>query len=119
LFEQVNGYANSYWGWGWEDTDLKCRYEAAGIAFARRKGSFQPLDHDHEGYNLDFTPKPAAIANERRFKECLIFPAAQADGITTLGFDILDRRPVPEGPVVERPAIWEIVKVSLKMKPPD
>jgi hypothetical protein len=102
---------------GWEDSDLKCRYDAAGIAFTRRKGSFQPLDHDHNGYNLDFTPKPSAIANERHFKERWASPAAQTDGITTLGFDILDRCPVPEGPVVERPAIWEHVKVRLKMKP--
>jgi hypothetical protein len=119
LFEQVDGYANTYWGWGWEDSDLKCRYDAAGIAFTRRKGSFQPLHHDHDGYNLDFTLKPSAIANERHFNERLAFPAAQTDGITTLGFDILDRRPVPEGPVVERPAIWEHVKVRLKMKPPE
>jgi hypothetical protein len=119
LFEQVGGYANTYWGWGWEDTDLKYRYEAAGIEFTRRKGSFQPLDHDHNGYNLDFTPRPAAVTNERHFKERWTASATQADdGITTLGFDILDRRPVPEGPVVERPASWEHVKVKLKMKPP-
>src|SRR5262249_18585579 len=42
------------------------------------------------------------------------WPAPQADGLRTLAFDILDRRPVPEGPVVERPAIWEIVKVRLQ-----
>ena len=41
------------------------------------------------------------------------------DGLTTLAFETLDRRPVPEGPVVERPAISEIVKVRLKTKPPD
>jgi len=41
------------------------------------------------------------------------------DGLTTLAFEVLDRSLVPEGPVVERPAIWEIVKVRLKMKPPD
>jgi N-terminal region of glycosyl transferase group 7/N-terminal domain of galactosyltransferase len=120
LFEHVDGYANTYWGWGWEDTDLKCRYQSAGIAPTRRKGSFQALDHDHDGFNPDATPKPAAIANERQFNErWTLSRAPQADGLKTLAFDILDRRPVPEGPVVERPAIWEIVKVRLKMKPPD
>src|SRR5882762_8396930 len=110
LFEQANGYANSYWGWGWEDSDLKCRYQTAGIAFTRRKGSFQGLDHDHDGYNLDLTLKPAAIANEKLFKERWASGfTPQEDGLKTLAFDILSRRPVPEGPVVERPAIWEIV----------
>ena len=130
LFEQVNGYANTYWGWGWEDSDLKHRYQSAGITFTRRKGSFQGLDHDHDGYTLNDampwltpTPKPTTLVNERQFRERWAADGTalkQADdGLTTLAFEILDRRPVPEGPVVERPAIWEIATVRLKMKPPD
>jgi hypothetical protein len=119
LFEQINGYANTYWGWGYEDSDLKCRYELAGIVFARRRGSFQALDHDNAGFNLDGTLTPEARANERQFKDrWALGPVQQEDGLKTLAFDILDRRPVPQGPVVERPAIWEIVRVKLKMKPP-
>ena len=68
-------------------------------------------------------PKPTTLVNERHFRERWAADGTalkQADdGLTTLAFEILDRRPVPEGPVVERPAIWEIVKVRLKMKPPD
>ena len=118
LFEEVNGYSNTYWGWGWEDTDLKSRYQAAGVTFARRKGTFRPLDHDHNGYNLDSTLKPAAIANRRHYEDCWASGlTSQAEGLPTLAFEILDRRPVPEEQEVERPAIWEIVKVRLKMKP--
>ena len=76
LFEQVNGYANTYWGWGWEDRDLKYRYQSAAITFTRRKGSFQGLDHDHDGYTLNGampwltpTPKPTTLVNERHCNE--------------------------------------------------
>jgi glycosyl transferase family 7 (putative galactosyltransferase) len=120
LFEQVNGYANTYWGWGYEDLDLACRYDSAGIGFARRKGTFQPLDHDNAGYNLDGTQTPAARANEQQFTDRWASgPASQAEGLQTLAFDILGRGLLSEGPVVERPATWEIVKVRLKMTPPD
>jgi hypothetical protein len=130
LFEQVNGYANTYWGWGWEDRDLKYRYQLVGIAFTRRKGSFQALDHDHGGYALNDAmpwltpiPKPTTLANERHFNERWAADGTALkqvdDGLTTLAFEILDRHPVPEGPVVERPAMWEIVKVRLQKKPPD
>jgi len=130
LFQQVNGYANTYWGWGWEDTDIKRRYQSAGITVTRRKGSFQALDHDHDGYTLNdampwlpATPKTATLVNERHFRERWptngITPNQVDDGLTTLAFEILDRRPVQEGPVIERPATWEIVTVGLKMKAPD
>lgn len=27
LFETINGYPNSFWGWGGEDDELKCRFK--------------------------------------------------------------------------------------------
>jgi hypothetical protein len=67
-FERINGYSNSYWGWGFEDTDLQFRFDSARIAWGRRRGSFQALDHDNQGFNLDGTPSPIAQVNERLFK---------------------------------------------------
>ncbi len=127
-FEQVNGYPNTYWGWGFEDTDLRNRYRAAGIVYTRRKGSFQALDHDHNGFTLNdampwlpLKPNAAALANERHFNERWAADGTALkqvdDGLTTLAFEILDRRPVPEGPVIERPASWEVVKVRLRLSP--
>lgn len=31
VFKVINGYANSYWGWGNEDDDLSARYETLDI----------------------------------------------------------------------------------------
>jgi hypothetical protein len=95
LFEQVSGYPNTYWGWGWEDTDLRNRCRAAGITFTRRKGSFQALDHDHDGYMLNdsmpwlpLTPKSATLVNERHFNERWATDGTALkqvdDGLTTL-----------------------------------
>jgi hypothetical protein len=119
LFERVNGYPNGYWGWGYEDLDLRRRYEAAGIPIAQRKGTFRPLDHDNRGIKLGGTLTPEAQSNRQTFaKRWRRGAPPQDEGLTTLAFDILDRRSVPEGRVVERPASWEIVKVRLKMEAP-
>lgn len=71
IFDQVNGYANAYFGWGYEDTDLRNRLMFHGIPIIRRRGTFQPLDHDNEGYLLDGSAKMSkpALANSRLFNE--------------------------------------------------
>jgi hypothetical protein len=119
MFDAVNGYANCYWGWGYEDVDLKNRFTAAGIRVGRRRGTFSPLEHDHEGYDPDGARKPISQVNERIFESHWSEGHNQIreDGLNNLSFDILDRRPVPEESVVERPASWEIVTVRLRMRP--
>lgn len=120
LFEQVNGYSNDYWGWGYEDLDLKKRFEAAGITLGRRKGTFQPLDHDSEGYQSDGKPTPAAMANSQQYATRWAHGhiIAEQEGLKTVAFDVLNRRQLPEEDVVERPASWEMITVRLKARPP-
>jgi N-terminal domain of galactosyltransferase len=122
LFAQVNGYANSYWGWGPEDIDLTNRFKKSGIALGRRRrGTFQPLDHDNRGYNLEGSPTAIALVNQQLHRNrwglgtntCM-----QEDGLQNVAYEILNRSTIPEGPVVERPARWEKVTVRLRMQPP-
>jgi hypothetical protein len=119
LFAQVNGYTNAHWGWGPDDLDLKHRFTAAGIVMGRRKGTFQPLDHDSEAYELDGSPSAAARVNLKqlrdRWEEGATVPE---DGLKNLAFKVLNRRKIPEGAVAERPASWEMITVRLEMKPP-
>jgi len=36
IFEQINGYSNEYWGWGFEDDDLLYRCKEAGISLDKK-----------------------------------------------------------------------------------
>ena len=42
MFEQINGYSNEYWGWGFEDNDLLFRCKVNGI----------PLDNKETNTNI-------------------------------------------------------------------
>jgi hypothetical protein len=35
IFEKINGFSNVYWGWGYEDDDLRYRCVSNGIKFAK------------------------------------------------------------------------------------
>jgi hypothetical protein len=119
MFAQINGYANRYWGWGFADTDLQHRVKAAGMATGRRKGTFTALDHDHEGYRLDGSKSPIGRVNERIFAKRWEAGATDVprDGLDTVAYEVLSRKEVPEGRVVERAASWEIVTVRFRMQP--
>jgi len=53
IFNKVNGYSNSYWGWGFEDTDMRKRLETNNIKINYRDGFYQPLIHDNLGYEIN------------------------------------------------------------------
>jgi glycosyl transferase family 7 (putative galactosyltransferase) len=116
-FRAVNGYSNDYWGWGYEDEDIKTRIAVAGIATSRRKGTFLPLVHDSEGFKLDATPSPIALVNQQLVQErwAAGLPAA-ADGLSGLEFEVISRANLPD-PLPERTATWELVKVRLLGRP--
>jgi hypothetical protein len=116
-FKKVNGYANDYWGWGFEDIDLRARFIAAQIPQGRRKGTFVALDHDNQGFKIDGTPSPIMLANKRLSEQRLSMPSTLSDdGLTRAGFKILERNSIPD-PSPERLASWEVVKVRLEGEP--
>ena len=93
LFEQANGFSNDYWGWGYEDRDLKRRFEVRNIDFGRRKGTFQPLDHDSAGFLPDGSLSPAALVTKALFERRWSHQAArEIEGLNTLNFKILSSR---------------------------
>lgn len=118
-FAQVNGFANSYWGWGFEDWDLRHRLIADGVQIGRRKGTFQPLDHDNEGFQVDGSMSPIGLINKQKFESRWSVGAdnaIQEDGLTTASFEIVDRVSIPDT-AGARTALWEKVTIRLLMQP--
>jgi hypothetical protein len=117
LVRRVNGYANAYWGWGYEDEDFRARFVALGIAPGRRQGTFMPLDHRNAGFDAAGKPNAMAEVNRQIFERRRDAGMAMAgDGLSSVRFEVLDRQPMSD-PKPERPAPWERVKVRLAMTP--
>ncbi len=123
-FEKVNGYANAYWGWGFEDTDIVKRCLVEGVPMARRKGTFQSLPHVNQGYDFSKKPSEAHLRNQKLFAER--FPSAvkepesfrqtwmkDRDGLSTLEYSILQRKMLPSVLTESRMLAVEMVLVSV------
>lgn len=116
-FRQVDGFSNSYWGWGYEDLDFKMRLTDAGVSLSRKKGTFQPLDHDNAGFQEDMTPSPIGMVNQTILKSRIDQGRLRReDGLPDLSFEVLARNDLAYAHK-ERPATWEMVSVRLAMTP--
>jgi len=122
-FEAANGYANDYWGWGFEDIDLLARCICSGITIDRRKGTFHPIDHANEGFSADGVPTAAHLTNQRlyqsRWPRSLtrdgIDRAASRmdqDGLSSIRYTVLHRRLVPRPSTDERDIPIALVTVD-------
>jgi xylosylprotein 4-beta-galactosyltransferase len=89
-FERINGYSNDYWGWGYEDDDLRTRCGNANLSLAFRDGTYSTLAHPHQGFNDDATPTPSATATAKTFTAKLLAGASvfSREGLSTLDFRV-------------------------------
>jgi len=46
LIERINGYYNNFWGWGFEDMDLKFKLEMSGLHIDETEGIFSDMNID-------------------------------------------------------------------------
>ena len=44
IIERINGYYNSFWGWGFEDMDLKFKLQMCGLNIDESQGVFSDMD---------------------------------------------------------------------------
>ncbi len=68
-FLAANGYSNAYWGWGFEDVDMRERLLRCGHVHENRGGTFQLLPHKHRGVNEDGSKSEAHDRNQKMFVE--------------------------------------------------
>ena len=75
-FEDINGYSNDYWGWGFEDNDLLLRCKEKGIPLGNRfyrqdgqNGIGIEFNGDPEGNSL-YTVLSVSFSSSFNFEIC-------------------------------------------------
>jgi N-terminal domain of galactosyltransferase/N-terminal region of glycosyl transferase group 7 len=66
-FVAANGFSNDYWGWGFEDVDLRERLLRTGFSIEHRVGRFTRLRHVDDGSFPDGRPTPDHLKNQARY----------------------------------------------------
>jgi len=119
-FEQANGFSNQYWGWGHEDNDLRLRFERIGLQTQHRKGTFNPLLHRHEGYDLAQHPTQAHLRNSALIKAKWEQPTDdwREDGLSSTQFTITRRANIELPPDTRATFRAEHILVGFEHKPP-
>lgn len=88
-FARINGYSNDYWGWGYEDIELRFRCQINGIVVTQRDGVYKSLPHPHNGV-INGELNEVAKQNRARCKEKLLKLKTnhRHDGLSNLSFDL-------------------------------
>jgi hypothetical protein len=107
-FGKVNGFPNCYWGWGPEDRELGFRCRNAGYEIERRDGTYIPLKHPHAGFTTPGTYSPEAQRTMELYKrrQPRLAELAQEDGVNSLKFDLVEKKPLPLGNGQTLPNVW-------------
>lgn len=114
---RIDGYSNLYWGWGWEDFDFSLRIRSRQIATGRRRGRFEALDHDNQGFNLDATPSPISLINRRMFHALWASGSIpKGDGLSSLSYQVVSRR-FCHDTGVPNAGPWVLVRVRFDHRP--
>ena len=91
-YRALNGFSNGYWGWGYEDYDLRLRILASGLGIEARDGLYVPLPHERNGKNASGGESDAARRNRERFESLHAagFKAWRDEGLNSLQLQVLD-----------------------------
>lgn len=115
-FELTNGYSNGYWGWGYEDTDLRERCLACGLDIALRDGTFEALTHLNRGHNEDMTLSESGMRNHHRYIDQLqLLRSCQRDswdGLKDIDFKVVETVNLEPIPGQRTPSALRIVRVD-------
>jgi hypothetical protein len=95
-FRLLNGFSNDYWGWGYEDHDLRLRMIATGLKAEARDGAYRPLAHPHNGFSGDGRETEAGRRNRERIEALHRngFEGWHDDGLNSLVFRHVDSTPL-------------------------
>jgi hypothetical protein len=127
-FVRANGFSNTYWGWGYEDVDLRERLLRHGFAHTHRDGEFRSLPHvdlakNPDGGQSDISKKNQAIFIsrwfDRRGESWVRRPVMNGewlrDGLNNLSFKIVSPRRALAHPAHE--FIIEHIAIDFPQRP--
>jgi hypothetical protein len=94
-FRRVNGYSNDYWGWSFEDIDLRMRCAIEGLTIEHRGGTYEPLPHVNDGDKGLNQPseehiRTRAIWDHKR-QEMAQTRSYREEGLSTARFTVRER----------------------------
>lgn len=92
-FVKINGYSNSYWGWGAEDDDILLRCMIMEIPTYRKKCRYRSLSHDREIEQTQY------MLNVQKLREFQINPTRNEiskDGISNLVYQKLGEEKITD-----------------------
>jgi N-terminal region of glycosyl transferase group 7/N-terminal domain of galactosyltransferase len=97
-FRRANGYGNDYWGWGYQDSDLRERCLAEGLEIGFRDGTFEVLPHRSRGFLTSGEPteenrRNRALYEARRAVATTERPH-RSDGLGSTEYKVLERGPM-------------------------
>lgn len=97
-FRLANGYGNDYWGWGYQDADLRQRCLAEGLKIGFRDGTFTVLPHKSRGFLPTGGPTEENERNRKLFISRRKVAGTQrlhrSDGVGNTEYKIVDRGPI-------------------------
>lgn len=97
-FLKINGYPNSFWGWGGEDDNflMRCNYHKIKI-FIPKKGNIIDIEYDKAGKNIS-SDKKLIMLKDNNLKEdykyeklLLSVNVWRTDGFNNLNYKILNQ----------------------------
>jgi len=113
-FNEINGFSNRYWGWGFEDTELRLRCKIAGLEIEKRDGLYKSLQHPHAGVDAqgaltEEAKVTQAIFDERREN---IESLMRSDGLNSLQFKVVRQKVVQRGGIKLTNVFHHIVDID-------
>ncbi|XP_069616676.1 beta-1,4-galactosyltransferase 3-like [Ranitomeya imitator] len=88
-FMKMNGFPNTYWGWGGEDDDIAMRIRLSGMSMTRTPlsiGRYKMIPHDRDSGNEENSHRHNLLSNTRK--------TWRDDGMNSLHFQLLSREKI-------------------------